>query len=275
MRAFKRILYGIVAALGLSVVIILTQQQAFNRTANELGSEALAQSDFEFFISSRYYHTTPIIEDTFTMGDYTFDAKIYNVANIRLIDGVYDVVEGFEIILHQPAPPYIDMPFSAIITTDHETIEVEFQGYQVGTLPVYVFLEVDERSTMFAQRRFTEDDIFYPPTTIEILHFGEIIGAYDVSMTNDDFQLTELLNAYLDTNDAAPTEAFDEVGYGVLITVDSTEEVIRNGLIYVGIVLVIMYLIFVYRKQRLGKAEATEGLKKDIMKLKDDSSEKR
>jgi hypothetical protein len=275
MSLFKRIIFGIFAALGLAVVVILTQQQVFNRVANELGGEAILADDFEFFISTRYYHKDPIKEDTVTFGDYTFDIKIYNVANIRTTDDKYDVVEGFQIILYQSSPPYIDMPFSAILTSNHETLEVEFQGYQISQLPVFVFLDVEGRSTFFSNNRFTIEETFYPPQTIEILHFGQIIGAYDLFLETDDFKLKTLLDAYLETNENPPTEAFGDVGYAVILEIDSPQEVIRNAVIYVVIILIIMYLLFIYRRKRLGRSEATEGLKKDVMKLRETKEDKR
>jgi hypothetical protein len=270
MRIFKRIIYAIAAGLGLATVIILTQQQVFSRVATELGGEAIENEAFEFFVSTRYFYKEPITIDTFEAGEYVFDIIIYNVANIRLVDDTFDVVEGFQIILHQKNEPLIDLPFSAIIKAEHEDIEIEYQGYQIGQLPVFVFIEVDERSTFFAERRFIINETFYLPTTIEILHLGQVINTYDLNLTIEDFKLKDLLNQYLNTHQEVPLEAFDEVGYAVIIEIDSTREVIQSSLIYLLIVAVITYLLFVFRRKQLGRSEATEGLKKDIEKLKND-----
>jgi hypothetical protein len=270
MRLFRRIIYAIAAGLGLATVIILTQQQVFNRVASELGGEAIENNTFEFFVSTRYYYKEPITKDTFQAGEYIFDIIIYNVANIRLVDGHFDVVEGFQIILHQKNEPRIDLPFSAIIKAEHEDIEVEYQGYQVGQIPVFVFIEVDERSTFFAERRFIINETFYLPTTLEILHLGQIIKTYDLNFTNEDFKLKTLLNTYLSTHQNVPLEDFDNVGYAVIIEIDSTREVIQSSLVYIVIIGVITYLLFIFRRKQLGRSEATEGLKKDIEKLKND-----
>jgi hypothetical protein len=268
MGVIRRIIFGIVAALGLSVVVIFTQQQVFNTVANELGEEAIASENFEFFISTRYYYKDILMDESVTFGDFTFDLKIYNVANIRTIDGQYDVVEGFQIILHQTNEPFIDMPFSAILKTTNESVVVEFQGYQISQLPVFVFLDVDERSTFFSNRRFTQNEVLYLPNKIEILHFGAIIGSYDIQLEHEDFKLKHLLETYIESNDTIPLESTQDIGYALVLEINSTREVFINTTIYVLGVFVFIYILFIRKRRSMGRAEASEGLKKDVLKIK-------
>jgi hypothetical protein len=268
MGVIRRIIFGIVAALGLSVVVIFTQQQVFNTVANELGEEAIASENFEFFISTRYYYKDILMDESVTFGDFTFDLKIYNVANIRTIDGQYDVVEGFQIILHQTNEPFIDMPFSAILKTTNESVVVEFQGYQISQLPVFVFLDVDERSTFFSNRRFTQNEVLYLPNQIEILHFGAIIGSYDIQLEYEDFKLKHLLETYIESNDTIPLESTQDIGYALVLEINSTREVFINTTIYVLGVFVFIYILFIRKRRSMGRAEASEGLKKDVLKVK-------
>jgi hypothetical protein len=268
MRVIRRIIFGIVAALGLSVVVIFTQQQVFNTVANELGEEAITNENFEFFISTRYYYKDVLMDESVSFGDYTFDLKIYNVANIRTIDGQYDVVEGFQIILHQKNEPLIDMPFSAILKTTNESVVVEFQGYQISQLPIFVFLDVDERSTFFSNRRFTQNEVLYLPNQIEILHFGAIIGSYDIQLKREDFKLKQLLETYIERNDTIPLESTQDIGYALVLEIDSTREVFIHTTIYVLGVFVFIYILFIRKRKTMGRAEASEGLKKDVLKVK-------
>lgn len=268
MRVIRRIIFGIVAALGLSVVVIFTQQYVFNTVANALGEEAIASENFDFFISTRYFHKDVLIDESVTFGDYTFDLKVYNVANIRTINNAHDVVEGFQIVLHQRNEPLIDMPFSVILKTANDEIIVEFQGYQISQLPIFVFLDVDERSTFFSNRRFTQEDVLYLPNQIEILHFGVIIGSYDIELHREDFKLKTVLDNYLKNNDTIPSESTQDVGYAPIIEIDSTREVFINTIIYVLVVFGLMYVLFIRKRNKMGRAEASEGLKRDVLKVK-------
>jgi hypothetical protein len=274
MSAFKQILYGIIAALGLAVVVILTHQQVFNRIADELGQQAIVNNEFDFFISTRYYRIDPIREDSFTAGNYTFDIKIYNVANIKQIEGTYQIIEGFQVILHQKNTPLIDLPFSAIITTDLETLSLEYQGYNISQLPIMVFMDVEEKSTFFSKNRFYVENNFYIPKEMKIFHFGEIIGSYELNIEIEDFKLEKHLNDYLEINAFPPTNAFGDVGYSVIINIDSTYETIRNSAIYITGVFIILYGMFIYKRKYMGKQKPSEGLKRDVSRFKEEKQKK-
>jgi len=275
MRILNRIFFALLAATGLYLVIDFTNEKVVNEYVNEKGQEAIDQENFDFFVSARYYDKNLILEDVFITEFYTFEVKIYNVANIRQTDGIYEVIEGFQIILYQTQGPVLEPPFNGDIISSSSDIEVQYLGIKISDLPIYTFALGNPRSTFFNKNLFIKDDLFYPPTRLDLTYSTLEIGSFEFVIDETDFKLTEWLMTYISENNVVPSAAFDNVGYSPTIDIDSSSLVIRNSIIYVSITTLITILLFFVRKKKMGRKKATVKLTKDIQKVKSQHNEKR
>ena len=275
MKIFNRILFALAAAMGLYLVMDVSNERVVKEYINEVGSEAIDNGDYDFFVSARYYHQTPLYDDTFEVGQYTFLIKVYNVANIIESDEGFEVVEGFQIMLHQTNGPTLEPPFAGRIITDDTDIVIEYIGLKISDLPVYTFVTGVPRATFFDASLFITDSIYHNPQSFQIVQGESVLGSYDLLIEETDYQLKPLLEAYIDTHNDVPTETFGDVGYAVVIQIDSSALVIRNAIIYIVIIGIITVLLFVVQKKQMGRKQATEGLKKDVDKLYHKDEERR
>lgn len=275
MKIFNRILFALVAAVGLYLVMDLSNERVVNNYINEVGIEALENTDYDFFVSARYFHQTPLYDDTLNIAPYTFLIKVYNVANIIETDDGYDVIEGFQVVLHQTDGPILQPPFAGRIITDDIDVVIEYIGLKINDLPVYTFVTGVPRATFFNASLFMVNDTYKKPISLEIVQGDTVLGSYPLLIEETDYQLEPLLETYIDTFDAVPDESFGDVGYAVVIDIDSSALVIRNAIIYIVVIAIITVLLFVREKKQMGRKKATEGLKQDVQKLYHKDEERR
>ncbi|MFU8793076.1 MAG: hypothetical protein ACNA7K_03540 [Acholeplasmataceae bacterium] len=275
MKIFNRILFALVAAMGLYLVMDLSNERVVKDYINEVGTEALENSDYDFFVSARYYHQTPLYDDTFEFDAYSFLIKIYNVANIIETTDGFEVVEGFQIILHQTDGPTLEPPFAGRIITDDNDTVIEYIGLKISDLPAYTFVTGIPRATFFNASLFMTESTYHIPQSLDIVQGDTVLGSYTLLIEETDYQLKPLLESYINTHNDVPTETFDEVGYSAVIDIDSSALVIRNAIIYVFIIAIITVLLFVVQKKHMGRKKATEGLQKDVEKLYHKDEERR
>jgi hypothetical protein len=275
MRILNRIFFALLAAIGLYLVIDFTNESVVNEYVNEKGQEAIDAGDFDFFVSARYYNKNLILEDVFITDNYTFSIKIYNVANIRQVGDTYEVIEGFQIILHQTQGVDLEPPFNGNIISATSDIDVQYLGIKISELPLYTFALGNPRSTFFNKNLFINEDIFDQPARLELSYGSIEIGSYDFTIDYTDFRLEEWLMTYIEVHGVLPTNGFDDVGYSSIIQIDSSSLVIRNSIIYIVITTIITILLFFVSKKKMGRKKATEGLTKDIQKVQSEHQEKR
>ena len=276
MRILNRIIFALIAAIGLYLVIDLSNEHVVKAYINSAGLEAIENDNYDFFVSARYYHNTPLYDDTLTVSDqYEFIIKIYNVANIIEVEDRFEIVEGFQIILHQTDGSTFEMPFAGNIVTATNDDVIQYIGIQISDLPIYTFVTGVPRATFFNKTLFIDDDVYDIPNMFEIVKNEIVVGNFPLQIEETDYQLSAALQTYLDTHNTAPTEAFDDIGYAPFIRIDSSALVVRNSVIYVSIVAIATVLLFVVQRKRMGRKQATEGLKSDVEKLYHKDEERR
>ncbi len=121
------------------------------------------------------------------------------------------------------------------------------------------------------RRQFTEDEVFLDIDRIVFeKEGGETLLTLDINLTEEMLTIGTILQTYLDENSSVPTEDIEGVNYKEPLIIDVQDKVIRNVVIYLVVVIIGYVLIFMRKKKTLGKDQATEGLKKDIERLKND-----
>ena len=96
-----------------------------------------------------------------------------------------------------------------------------------------------------------------------------------VNLTTEDLTLEQPLLEYIDNNQEVPRESFSYIGYAPVIQIDSRFVVTRNVVIYLILIVLVTFVIFFMKRKRMGRVEATQGLEKDIERLKKTKEEKR
>ncbi|PKK94010.1 MAG: hypothetical protein CVV61_01690 [Tenericutes bacterium HGW-Tenericutes-6] len=265
MRIFYRIIFAICVALGLYLTIDLTHSNLVSKYIVEQGNIAIKNEDYAFFVSARYYHQTPLVDEEITFENRTFKLFVYNVGNAFIDDDGLRVVEGFQVILYQIEGDYLPLPFFGTATSD--TKEVPFMGMQISSLPIYTMISTDNLGTFYSTERFMTNHVLETINTVKIIQSDTLLYEISLGFSEADFKLEPLIKDYYDTYNELPTEDLNMLGYAPRIEINTRSEVIRNAVIYIVIALVVTVLSFTVKKRYMGSKEATEGLRKDIEKL--------
>jgi hypothetical protein len=265
MRIFTRIIFAICLALGLYLTIDLTHSNIVSKYIVEQGNIALEEENYAFFVSARYYHETPLIDEEIIFEDRTFRLFVYNVANAFIEDDGLNVVEGFQVVLYQLDGPYLPLPFLGTAVSD--TKEVPFMGMQISSLPIYTMISTDNLGTFYSTERFKTDDVLETILSVKIIQSNVLLYEITLDLNEEDFKLEALLASYYTSTETLPTEDQGTLSYAPRIDINTRPTVIRNSIIYVVIALIVTILTFTVKKRYMGSKEATEGLRKDIEKL--------
>ena len=273
-KYINRILYALVAAIGVLFVYNLTMANVKTKYLMEQGEIALDAGNYEYFISTRFYDETPIYDELHVSGDKTYLIKIYEVAYVKLINEQYIVTDGLFFIMHQQTGELIDGYFNVTFNTESD-LKVEYLGFRVLSLPLYSALDQDTASNMVPRYLFIEDLAFQNITGVTLSLGEEVLLDLTFLIEESEFNIKSELENYILTNNDVPDSAFSNVSYAPIIIIDAKSEVTRNIIIYVVAISLFTFGLFTYRKKRLGKKEPTIGVQKDIEKLKDSEQGKR
>jgi hypothetical protein len=274
MRIFKRIIYSIFVAIGMGYVIFASILFVFENDASRKIKEALEDDNYEILISEKFYNKNILVDDLITIEQSTFKLKIYNVIHIRKVDNLYQYDEGFQIILNHISGPTPNPGIKGVIKTSNSDVKLVSNLLQYPKSPVYTFQNIETESLYFRVTELFLENIFYEPILFELIKSkDEVVGSYPLSFDLSNFVLETLLATYYDENDMFPNEPTSVIG----ITLESPRPnpmpiVIRNSVIYLLFVVGSFYGFFIYKKKRLGRKAATEGLTKDIERLKSKSN---
>jgi hypothetical protein len=275
MRIFMRIVFALFVAMGLGLVIVQANAKAFEQKVDELGKIAIEQNNFSFFISERYYEPTPLIDDVFLVDQTTYRLFIYHVATVRYVGLNPEIYQGFQVFLQHLSGPSIIVPFQGTIKTIDDAHNLTFYAFQIGNLPIYAMLDMEHDSSFYNEIDLMIDNEFKSVTAFEISKNKEVLGSYPLSISQEDFVLEDRLNEFINLNGTVPTKSVSGIFMTEEFSYDSSFLVVRDSIIYLLIVALAFYGFFIYKKKRLGRRDATEGLKKDIEKLKELPQEKR
>jgi hypothetical protein len=270
MRIFKRIIYSIFIAIGMGYVIFASILFVFENDASRKIKEALENDNYEILISEKFYNKNILVDDLITIEQSTFKLKIYNVIHIRKVDNLYQYDEGFQMILHHISGPTPNPGIKGVIKTSNSDVKLVSNLLQYPKSPVYTFQNIETESLYFRITELFLENIFYEPILFELIKSkDEVVGSYPLSFDLSNFVLETLLATYYVENEMFPNEPTSVIG----ITLESPRPnpmpiVIRNSVIYLLFVAGSFYGFFIYKKKRLGRKAATEGLTKDIERLK-------
>lgn len=273
-KYINRIIYSLVLALGLMIVFNLTDSYARTLYLEEQGAIALAENDYEYFISVRFYNALPVVEQTITEGGRTLDLKIYEVAYISLVDDVYTVHDGLYMLMHQTDGDDLTDFFTVRISSG-TSISEDYMGFKIFSLPLYSAITEDTQSSLIKKDIFEIDNVFQDITQIEIYQENDLFTTIPLSITEADFTVKSDLEDYIAAYGKAPNSSFDDVSMAAIVHIDTTGIVLRNIAIYSVIVIALTILAFRIRNKRLGKKEPTIGLKQDLERLEEQRNKER
>ena len=269
-KYINRIMYSLVVALGLMLVFNLTDSYARTLYLEEEGAVALAEEDYEFFISVRFYNETPVVDLNLVEGERTFNLKIFETAYIQLVDEAYVVHDGLYVLMHQTQGDDLT-DFFTVRFISGTTVSLDYMGIKIFSLPLYSVIEEDTRATVIKKEMFEINGVFQDITNIQIYQENDLFAEVPVLIEETDFSVKTQIEDYITTNSTAPTSSFGDVSYAPVININTTPIVLRNIAIY-SIIMIGLTVVFFKAKKKLGKKEPTTGLKKDIERLdnKDD-----
>jgi len=269
MKIVNRIIYGLVVAIGLMLVATITDEYFRSREVLAITEETLENEAYTDLISSAYFNETPVFEEILNFNDNEYLVIIYNAAHITNADDELLAIEGFQFLMIQKSGTHLPEFFDVKVKSgdDYEVIYTGFNLYNQGLYAIY---HPDTQGSLIMRRQFTEDEVFIGIDQIVFEKDGETLLTLDIHLTEDMLSVGTNLQAYLDENRSVPTVDIEGVNYKEPLIINVQDKVMRNVIIYLVIVIVGYVLIFMRKKKTLGKDQATEGLKKDIERLKND-----
>ena len=270
----NRILYALIAALGLMFVYNLTVANVKTTYLREQGQIELDAGHYTYFISTRFYDETPIFDETMMNLTNTYHVLVYEVAYVKRINEQYLVTDGLFFIMHQTEGTPVEGYFDVFFTTESD-IEVQYLGFRVLDFPLYSALDQDTEANMVPRSLFVQNNVFQNVTGLKLSLGDDIILEVPLLITDAEFNVKSEIESYIATHDEVPSEAFGNVSYAPVIVIDTQKQVILNLSIYVVSVTLLTIGVFTYQKKRLGKKEPTEGVQRDVQKLKEQDAKKR
>lgn len=266
-KYINRIIYALLAALGLMLVFNLSESYVISNFLIAEGEKALEENRMEFFMPSRYYFETPIQNFEFSEDGYTFQILIYEVARIQIVDDEYVVSDGIFFLMNQLAGEDLANIFEVEYLND-ETIINTYVGSKQFTLPLYTTYQKSDKRTILLKDDFLVDNDYLDLTSVKIYQGEELKFTIPVSVDFDTFTIKTQIENYLVTNDDTPKDPFGTVAITPYVEYEDTNHVIvRNIIIYFVSISLITVLLFKYKNKQLGRKKATQGLKQDIEKL--------
>lgn len=269
MKIINRIIFGLIVAVGLMLVATITDEYFRSREIIKITEEKLAEEAYTDLISAAYFHETPVFEETIIQNDKEFLVLIYQAAHITSTNDGLVVLDGFQLLVIQKSGESLAEYFDVIVYADQD-IEVVYGGFNLYNLNLYSVFDPDTQGSLFLENYYVKDDVFQTINKIVFDKDETIIFEIDVELTQDMLTISEHLETYIDTYNEAPNKEIEGVNYNEPLQISIRDKVVRNTIIYLVVVMVVYYLIFIRKPKTLGKDKATEGLKKDIDRLKDD-----
>ena len=270
-KYINRIIYAMLAGIGLLLIFNLSQSYVITNFLIEEGQKALDEHNDAYFMPTRFYNEIPVTDFDYNHDAYVFNVKIYEVAYVTMNDDdTLEAIDGIFLFLEQISGPDLDDVFEVEFVSLSQTIT--YTGRKQLTLPLYTTFEPDTNRTIVLKEAFYINGDYEFLTSIRIYQADTLTFDIAVNIDFNQFMIKDEINGYLNTHDSAPTEAFDHVSVTPYVeVVDEGHIVARNMIIYTVMITGLTYVMFKYRKnKRLGKKEATPGLKEDIQKLHDE-----
>ncbi|TNF07155.1 MAG: hypothetical protein EP317_05330 [Bacillota bacterium] len=277
-KYINRIVLVLLAGLGLLTTYNLSEAHVISTYLNDKGEEAINEGNYTFFMPSRYYNDNILQEFTHVEGNRSFVVRIYEVARImsddeglRVEDGIFLLVEQ---LTGEDFPYTFDVEYQA-----GDDIVIPYVMKKQLSLPLYASIQKQTERTIVLKNDFYDEDTesYLSLSEIRLFQDNNFIITIPVNVDFDTFVIKEQIETYLASHENnAPTEDFDAVSVTErIVPVDHDNIILRNLIIYVSIIIILTIVFFRYKNNRLGRKKATEGLQKDVAKLKENQENKR
>ncbi len=269
MKIVNRIIFGLIVAVGIMLIATITDEYYRSRAIIGITQEKLEQEAYTDLISAAYFHETPVYEDIVIQNNQEFLVLIYQAAHITYENNDLIVLDGFQLLMIQQDGNQLPEYFDVTVYADQD-IEVGYTGFNLYNLGLYSIFNPETQGSLILENYYRKDDIFQ---TIEKIVFdkeGETIFELNVSLTQDMLTIANALETYIEENNEAPSKEIEGVNYNEPLQISIRDKVTRNMVIYLVVVVILYYLIFIRKPKTLGKDKVTEGLKRDIDRLKDE-----
>lgn len=266
MKIVNRIIFGLVAALGLMLIISITDEYYRSRAVIEIVTEKLENKAYVDLISAAYYDKTPVFEGTITDEDKEFLILIYQAAHVTKSTTGLIVLDGFQLLIIQKSGTLLPEYFDVIVDAKSE-IKHTYTGFNMYNLGLYSIFNPETQGSLLLRNDFEKEDIFQDISKISFVKKEETILEFNVNLTKDLFTITEPLETYISLNSEAPKENITGVDYNNPIVINVRDKSIRNSVIYLVAIVGVYYLVFVRQRKTLGRVKASQGLKKDIDRI--------
>lgn len=267
-KYINRITYALVIALGFMAVYALTDLSYRSVELRSLTETALAENNETFFISVRYYNEEPLYEEMIEIQESFYRIVLYETAYISVENETNQVTGGFVVFLFKESGTTSITPFNVTFYSD-DAIVLTYEGYQFFDYPVYTIQNTQTKAKQISWVKLKVEDQAVESITKMTIKQGEtLLGEVSLSLDQTTFQLQSHLESYLQANNVLPTESTETFSVQEPIVILTGGYVLRNGVIYIIFVFLLTYFFYRYRNNRLGRKQPTEGLQKDLAKIR-------
>jgi len=273
-KYINRIIYALIVAVGFMVVYNLTDQYYRSLYLLEIGNEALAESDYEYFVSARFYNDVPLLDEVIQVDDQSFKVMIYEGATIQYINQQYIVSDGMLLLIHQLSGDALPQYFDVFVNAENDISE-KYLGVQIFDLPLYTALHPVLSKPIIYKNLFVIDDQFNRITSFELSLGEDLLLEIPTDFDETDFTVKEKLDDYIEIYQKIPESSFDDVTMAIVHEIHTATPIIRNLSIYLIFVIIVTALLFTYRNKKMGKKSPTIGVMKDIQTLDEHKQKKR
>ena len=192
----------------------------------------------------------------------------YVTAYITVENEAYVVTDGFVVFLFKESGTSSLTPFTVTFYSEEDAL-ITYEGYQFFDYPIYTIENAQTKAKQISWvKLMVEDQAVDTITKMTIKHGETILGEVSLSFDQANFQLQSHLESNLQTNHVLPTESTETFSVQEPIVILTGGYVLRNGVIYIVFVFLLTYLFYRYRNSRLGRKQPTEGLQKDLAKIR-------
>ncbi len=267
-KVVNRITYALVIALGFMAVYALTDLSYRSVELRSLTETALAENNETFFISVRYYNEEPLYEEMIEIQESFYRIVFYETAYITVENDAHVVSDGFVVFLFKESGTTSLTPFTVSFYSEDDAL-ITYEGYQFFDYPIYTIEHPQTKAKQISWVKLkVEDQAVDTITKMTIMQGETLLGEVSLSLEQTDFQLKTHLESYLQANNVLPSESTETFSVQEPIVILTGGYVLRNGVIYIIFVFLLTYFFYRYRNNRLGRKQPTEGLQKDLAKIR-------
>ncbi|MCK9235379.1 MAG: hypothetical protein M0P09_03570 [Acholeplasmataceae bacterium] len=268
MKYFKAILFTFLMAGIFFGTIIFVDGVVSARKMAEVITTSLEQDNYHILLRAKYQSQDPIIDKEIATADFKVNIKVYETAAV-----IEDELKSFLefVILTTEGEIGLISDMAASLKTNTEEIPIWFLKY----FNLEVFSVVVEPSSY---RILELDDIFDDHSTILesiILEYTpegaseKVAFPVEINLQKTDLTFTNKLINYYQTNDSTyPQENTTDIKLYQHVEINTASTVMVTGGITLLLIVLLTYYVYTVRpRKKLGKAQPSINLQKDIDKL--------